>query len=540
LDDFYEAGALYMVWMNLPTTSNADADAEVTVTTYAYCDNAELGTPSGTNIDITAEMGKRPVKRSKMSQGKERSSYAVRTKQLIDAAIPDEYEVDGPVSKVASAVSRAAAELTEVPIIGGFATATSAVSNTIGKLASWFGFSKPVQLEPAIYVKNNPYQNGCTTAGCETTMKIAVDPKQELSLSLDLGGTCGEDDMVIQQIASRESYLTSFLWNQTDDPLSTPIWKCLNTPMLYNCALKPTGVNDVCNTLIQPTAMYFAALPFDYWRGSITYRFEIVCSRFHRGKLQITFEPNVPMEALISADAVRLNQQQTLIIDIQETQEVEFTVDWAFPRAWCATYTSDKLDEMPCDATDWSMGSNGTFGVPTGQDGNFAGYIFVSPYTRLIQPDDTATVEVNCYVRCEDLEVARPNNAYGNLRSYTYNTQSGMLDSGESKHANNTTLVENSARREGIHLHHFGEAISSFRSLCKRYTSLWSEIGATENNSSESKIFFTNTIYSQSANPVGNDVAAVSKMYSKNLIDYLRYAYMGLWIVTGKQYFRFR
>ena len=122
LSDFEEAGKLYFVWINNPTTSNADADAEVTVTTYAYCDNAELGNPTGTNIDITAESGVRKKSKSKskmQAPNKERGSWAVRTSALVDAAIPDEYEASGPISKVASAVSRAAAELSEVPVIGG-------------------------------------------------------------------------------------------------------------------------------------------------------------------------------------------------------------------------------------------------------------------------------------------------------------------------------------------------------------------------------------------------------------------------------------
>lgn len=528
--DFQEAGRLYFVWMNRPKTSNADPDAEVTVTTYAYCDNIELGNPTGTNIDITAESGvmKSGRKRNPKPQNtKERASVVVRTKDLIDAAISDEYEAEGPVSKVASAVSKAAVELSGVPVIGGFATATGAVANTIGKLASWFGFSKPVVLEPAIYVKNNPFQNGATTAGGETTMKIAVDPKQELSMSLDLGGTDGSDDMVIQKIAAREGFFTKFVWSQADDPLSTPIWKCLNTPLLANMALKPTGATDGTDTLVQPTPMYFATLPFDYWRGSITYRFEIVCSRFHRGKLQITYEPNVPMEALISADVVRLNQQNTLIVDIQETQEVEFTVDWVYPRAWCKSFTSNSITEAPADMLSWLGSSTAQFGVPAGQSGNFAGYIFVAPYTRLIQPQDGVDIEVNVYVRCEDLEVARPNESFQNSRSYTFHTESGMLDKGNSKHVNDTFIVDNSASKEGIHLHHFGEKIGSFRALLKRYNTLWSEVGQTAMNTNEIALYTVSTIYSASPRPIGNDTANNAILYSGNLFDYLRYAYLG-------------
>jgi hypothetical protein len=34
-----------------------------------------------------------------------------------------------------------------------------------------------------------------------------------------------------------------------------------------------------------------AAMPFKYWSGSMKYRFQVVCSAFHRGRIAVVYDP---------------------------------------------------------------------------------------------------------------------------------------------------------------------------------------------------------------------------------------------------------
>jgi len=516
--DFLEAGEIHFSQLNPLEMANDDVDGEVAITVYAWCENVTLGNPTATNINITAEMGSKKEKKSvkKITFG--------RAKQFVDSAVGDEYALDGPVSSIASAIGGAATSLSNVPIIGGYMTATSSVASTIGKIAAWFGFSKPVILNAAMFVKNNPFQNGAVTNVDETTMKIAVDPKQELALCSDVCAEEGPDNMAISEIAKRPSYIATFKWSQTDDPMDTVLWRCLNSPYLYTAAFKVQGSNDATNWHIQPSALMFAAQPFQYWRGSITYRFEVVCSRFHRGKLLVSFEPNIWQESLITAADSQLNQQNHLLVDIQDTQYFEITVDWAYTKAWCRMdQTVADRDLAPFNCIDLRRNtqmlfSTGTDKVP------YNGMLYVRPLTRLIQPTTDSSVTLNVYVYSNDLQVAKPSYlAMGESRSYCY------AESGETRAMDSAVLNETTADLEGLHLHHFGEVVPSFRALLKRYDNYF-EASAPAGTAGFHVYTIRGALYSRPGNPIGfnTTLSPTNWLSTNNLLDYLRYGYLGM------------
>jgi len=525
LEDFSDAGEIAFGPIRPYRTSDDNQETQITCTIFAWVENAQLGNPTGTDFDITAQA--RPRRRkSKNKRAGSLKAVMYQAKGLVDAAIPDEYEADGPVSSVASAVSKSAAALKDVPIIGPFASATSAISGTVGKIASWFGFSKPVQLDPPIYVKNNPFANAATTASVETTYKISVDPKQELALDVSLGGTEGEDCMAITHIAKRESYLTTFKWDYLDEPMTDIIWRSMVTPKLFNIGAKVAGTNDSTNFVVQPTPMAFVSEPFQYWRGTLRYRFEFVVSRFHRGKVLIKFEPNIPQSALIATGTSRLNQQNTILVDLQETQEVEIDVDWATCKAWCKNdYTvSDNVSCFPITGGDQDLTDIvGVSYVSASIGGDAAnGQIIIMPFTRLVQPNTAAFAMVNVYVSCPDLVVARPRSLVQRSRSYEYTAQSN-----ESEDVR--TLNPTGANTDHIYQHHFGEAIPSLRSMMKRYQTYFRTTTTVSSGNNE-EIFF-NVIghtYDRPAVLYGQNVATYTGIQWTDLYNYLFYSFLGM------------
>lgn len=553
--DFEAMGELRIVSLNQIQIANEDFDSAVSLNVYAWCTDVTMTIPTGTDIDITAEAlvhegksrNRKHAQRTaakienlaedveedlesddeETARGKRWSSvkeerpmydssksFGQRFSQQMEKA--GEYTEPGPVSKVAGAVSDIGNALSDVPVIGGFARATAQVGGWIGKAANWFGLSKPVILDKAMFVKNNPYQNGASFATPETTYKLTCDPKQELTIDQTLGGAGSDDCMAIKHIASRETYLTSFEWTSSDVAMQDNLW---SGNVTLAAATRTANFNS--GKVLQPTSMFFAAMPFDFWRGTITYRFEFVTSKFHRGKALIKFDPNGSQQALIDTSDSKLNQQTSIIVDLQTTQNVEFSVEWNNSRAWC---------KVPLfSGTSNYMDTNNQTTDPLGNQFSL-GFITVRPLNELVQPTDLSTVPVNVYVRCDDLEVATPTtialNGFG--RQYTVSeslvSESGVADKGEEE-STKDTLVSTGASHSKAHLMHMGERIESFRACLKRYTGAYTYEGVAS-GAGPTLLTFQGNVYPQLANPYNAN--RVTKTLETNLFSYLRLAYIGM------------
>jgi hypothetical protein len=241
-DDFENAGKLFFQTINTIGSVSTTPSA-LYVQIYAWATNVKLGTATGTNMDIMTEAGR------------------------------DEREV-GPVEKFSTGAAQVSAALTVVPKLAPFALASELAFTTLGEMASLFGWSRPVLIDDPVMVKNRPFSNGAQTIGPETSSRITLDPKQELVVDGTVVGV-EDDDMTIVSICRRPTYLTTFTWAD-DKAVMNTMWLSQVHPRLE------TIMTNSLDWWYQPTAMAFATRPFAYWRGTITFRFEIVASSFQR------------------------------------------------------------------------------------------------------------------------------------------------------------------------------------------------------------------------------------------------------------------
>lgn len=555
-EDLEQMGSLYIKDINPIAVANEDYASHISVNIYAWVDDIQLGTVTGTDIEITPEANRRPRKSKVAKKAEiiaeeaeeieeeveeeeeqpEESWYTKKTKdkpiydssktwgQRMSGAIEkagkyDEHAEPGPVSSIATAVGKAGDALSDVPYIGGFAKATSTIAKGVGKVASWFGFSKPLVLEKPIFAKLQPFANGSNLMGTDTAYKIACDPKQELGLRMDLGGD-GVDNMSIKYISARESYLASTAWSRNDEALVDTLYTLCVTPFLHSTLALPNN-----KTIMQPTAMCLAAMPFKYWRGNIKFRIEFVCSKFHRGKAIIRYEPNNTQSALIQSKPADLNQHNTVIIDLQETQNIELTVGWTHDRAFCSFGDPDTV---------LTQRHGSSFDPSTiGTEENI-GWIDIRPFNELVQPTDDANVPINIYVSCDDLEVAVPSNGflnnYGRRVNFTESNTKALGGGSNTAAVTHMVLNQVEPSKDNMYLDHFGEKVLSFRSLFKRYSQTGWYWGTAPAN--DTKRFAT----------LGFNLYPTSyKGFSRNgdsnyddpsgrptLFDFLRYSYMGV------------
>lgn len=471
-----------------PLGSASTEPTEVSVYLYAHLTDVELGAPTGTVIAVTTESG---MMKKKKSKGK-----------------PDERK-SGPLEIVASRASEIAYALTSIPAIAPFAHASGMTLAGIGNLAALFGFSVPTMNNEPARVKNEPFQNGAQLIGYDTGKRLTLDPKQELSI--DPRVVCrDEDEMAIATICARESYMATFVWSTVDSALGTSIWAIPVNPRLSTSAPMGVGTRVRC-----PTALEFAATPFEYWRGDITYRFEIVCSKFHRGKLAFYFEPNVAQRSLIDA-VLDLNKQYIKIIDIQETQDITFTVKWAFPRPWArlmlAAQTQDLGDSLEINYT-LSEFANG--------------YIGVVPFTQLQSPNDTG-ITVNVYTMSDNMMFNNFTSAHMPssrpiLSESGVWTESGRLSTQEITHMD---LNDSSATMDYISEECFGEVPVSYRALMKRFAS--AQAVSTLEISGDSSDGSIEIVEIPMYPKILPDYNATTTSNKFSLYSYLRYAYIGI------------
>lgn len=462
--DLENAGTLYMYGIS-PCGSVSTTASDLTVYIYAWMTEVELGAPTGTQIAITTE-----------------------------SRVMDERET-GPVETALTTAADAANALTTVPTIAPVAKASSMILRGLSGMASLLGWSVPPVMNEAVFVKNQPYMNGAQTIGVFTGKRLTLDPKQEVTVD-PRDGSVEEDELQITAISRVGTYLRTFTWATTDAPLTGNIFICPVTPNLN------TVVNKLTNYWVQPTAMSFANMPFRFWRGTIHFKFEVVVSQFHRGKLAFYYEPNCYQYALIDAN-LDTNKQFIKVIDIQETQIVEFSIGWAFHRDWC-------MNEIDTDTFPY---------VVTVDDfGELAnGYIAVVPFTSVQSPDDS-DVTVNVYVSCPDLQVNTLNSEI--YPSSRITTESRVVEH-DVAHSS-MPLNDSTATTQGISERHFGEQPLSFRSVLKRYVTFHT-LTVTQIDNSHATYSFAMPSIPAIQPQVGS--SSISYFF---LLSYLRYAYLGL------------
>lgn len=433
------------------------AGQELTVSVFAWAENVELSVPTASNPVTIVPQG-------------------------LEVVVPesDEYG-DTPVSAVASTVARAAGKLTNIPFIGKFAKATQIGASAVGDLGKLFGFSRPPIIDPIqVYVPR--YVGGLANVNTpDAVNKLSLDVKQEVTVDPSVVGVSAADEMGIVGLAKRQSYYTTFPWQTGGYPSAGPGTKLFQTqvmPTVFQTFLSGAATEYH----LMPCGM--TALPFKYWGGSMEFRFQIVSSNFHRGRLRIVWDPD-SLDGGSSSSGY--NTMYTRIVDIADMRDFTFKVGWGKEYSFLPVRNPMKLrDALPIPSF-----ASGSTAPATLQEvfGNGTLSVFVVNDLTTPNPDPNvdASVEVNVFVNmCDDARFAEPTDAALENISYFSSavpTQPEALEvvpeSDEQVaevqlSAPDSTDVVTSVGAPGSTTDHtmdvfFGEQVASIRELLKRY-----------------------------------------------------------------------
>lgn len=419
LAEWANLGQIYIRELNALKHANGSVQP-VTITVMAWAEDIEMGVPTSTDSSaLVAQAG-------------------------------EEYAKAGPVENVASAVASVASKLKDIPVVGPYARATSMAAGAFGKVAGAMGWSRPPIILPLSGMRPSFISQLAPGDAGDNTQKLSVDSKQEVTVDPNVIGLALEDELNIAGLAARESYLTTFAWTTART----------SGDMLFTSRVNPSLCVTSAGSYYVP-ASAFATMPFQWWRGRVRFRFQIVASAHHKGRLRFLFDP-------YRIDSVESNVQYTRFVDISTERDFSVEIDWAqtakfLPVTQIGTAAGHYRTTTPFATLD--SGSNGMMAVYVLND--------------LATPNSTVNndISINVYVSTEDLEVASPYFAYGTMtNSYTATVQAGeeapmandMPDAGCGAAESDDVIGASDPDDHKFEVF-FGERIVNFRQLLHRY-----------------------------------------------------------------------
>lgn len=391
-------------------SANGVTTAGIDVTGYAYCSDIELAGPTAQGV--------------------------LQSKK--------EYTRDGQISGPASTVASVAGALKKVPMIGGMATATETAANMVADVASFFGFTNVPNVSDVQPFKNIPFQLASSTIS-EPAMKLSLQPKQEIAVGSSAMGGSDEDELLIHKLVSRESFLCGTLWT-TSAIVDQTLFVTGVCPTLYDF--------DTTTRAVAHTPLSYWSVPFEYWRGDIIFRFKVVRSQYHRGRLNINWD--------VGADAVNeipnFGDPSTMnvVLDLDESDEVEVEV----PYVQAKLFLKCGLNGEPLPTGRVWENSNSVVALPPFE---YNGVLSVKVMNRLTAPEATSDVDVLVFVRAgKNFHFAAPADI---LQGWTHSAVRTSVNQ-----SNKVYTLGNGGEDDDVFRQVFGENIVSIRELLHRST----------------------------------------------------------------------
>lgn len=444
--DWYTMGLLTM--QSLSTLKHAQGSADkVNITVFAWAEEATLAIPTMKTSDDLFPQQSGPEYTAQMG---------------LLSRMKDEYG-NGFISKPAAAVANMAGKMSSLPLIGPYARASEIGAGALSSMAGILGFSRPTTSRIGYNVQARPGGNFANTNVPDTSEKLSLDWKQEVTVDPRTVGLGANDDMSIRSIVAHESYMGQFTWPQS----------FVSEALLWNAVVTPcVGVGS--GTSMYLTAPALAAMPFSYWRGTLRYRFVVEASAYHRGRLKIVYDPN---QVYATSD---YQTQYTHVIDLHSERDFTIDVGWGNKHSYkhCSTEFTSYLDQESTTAI-----------MAPKNDAYNNGSIGVYVVNQLTGPDDAIDndIKISVFVSMgEDAEFFAPSDLVVGYTSYfaqsglesadIYTAQVGedasANDSEPSKPAPQETemaLAGHVLQDDKAVMVYYGDPVCSFRTLLKRY-----------------------------------------------------------------------
>lgn len=423
-------------WVQLTSAAKVATLGRIRLLQYTTLASANGATSNGVTISVFAwaENVKLAGPTVALALQSEEIEFEIQSK--------DEY-VTGPISGVASAIANAAGKLVSIPTIGLYARATQIGFGAVAGVARLFGYTNVPIVSDTMPLKNQPFTGFSSAHISEPTAKLSFDPKSELTLDPRTTGLGSDDELALANIVTKESYLDIINWT-TAQAADTLLFNIPVTPSLYQ------GNSFTGGTTVSFTPMSHSAELFNNWRGDIVYRFKIICSKFHRGRLRFTWDP---LGDIVSATGLTsTNVTYTRIVDIGEDTDVTVRIPYLQAKKYLETRPAADLGTTTY--TTWQLSGFSSFTSATTVPTRYNGQLTIRVLNNLSAPVDTAPVTILAFAAgAENLEFANPISVSNNYSYFTVQSQETLFETNNDDHSSEIC---------------YGEAIPSLRVVLRR------------------------------------------------------------------------
>lgn len=426
-------------------SANGVSSVTLPIQIFAWMSEVEVMGPTSS---VAMQSGKSQVIKMKKKKDINLGKAPTNTNEFKNTTISD------TASAIAIGSTQAAGILAScgLPALAPFALGVAEAASGVSTLASLLGFTNTPLIEPTKTFKAQPLSQLASPEISGPLERLSMDPQNGITIDNKTVGLGNDDNMMINSMACKDSYLTKFTLSDGDVNGETKFTSRV-TPCLWAQGTNPTYGYKRYNML----PMFNIGSLFTYWRGDIIFTFDIVATQYHKGRIKISFDPNNGFGASGTSDSYTTNF--TRIVDIGKDKEVSITVPYMQALSWLRTQkaTSQALDgtlpytTVPGDITNDEF-SNGVLNVQV--------------ITPLSAPVAAATVDILVWVKAADnIEFACPRDAPSNVSFIQ--PQSGAPEDAEDEDNEIFGGKSNPGHPKRYLVNH-GEAVLSFRQLLRR------------------------------------------------------------------------
>lgn len=343
----------------------------------------------------------------------------------------------GPISKVATNVANKLHKLSLIPVIGETVLPAEQALRIGAEICDVFGWSKPIVSQDPCPVALMPCSSNCNSIGTFTGFKLSLDKKNNVTPSTSTFSCTNQDELAITYICSKPSYVGKFTWGRN----------VVRGTLLNVTPVVPTmAMYDSATQFYFPSAIGGAAMLFNYFKGTIKFKFQVVSSAFHRGRLLVIYDP------VAVNSSPEMNTTYASIIDIASDKEFEIAIANHNRTEWVPMNSAyfQAINSSPLVKADAIYGA-----------------ISIYVLNEMVVPNEDATiscdVDINVWISGgDDFQLAKPGSNYVNY----IREQSGEV----ADPVSTTTQLVMEADNESYDSNRMfmGETVKSLRPLLKR------------------------------------------------------------------------
>jgi hypothetical protein len=227
-----------------------------------------------------------------------------------------------------------------IPAISSYAGTASWALRTLSGYASAWGFSKPYVSTSVMRMVPTNYTFQGNSDGFDTSYNVGLLSDAHVTPS-PLGGS-DVDEMAFDFILGQYGLISNGVLSSSD-VYNQVKYACTCSPntmfyqSTYNLPVSYTPVANTTNVSLLTTPPFYLAQCFALWQGSFRFRIKIAKTKFHTGRLLLSFLPLIgqdPSNTTAGIFTVPLGGANTaldypsIVWDLREGNVMEFDVPW--------------------------------------------------------------------------------------------------------------------------------------------------------------------------------------------------------------------